>query len=179
MKSHNRLALSRRFVPLFSALLAIASVAVSPLATAASIKYTNPSCSSFVVSGTPPTQTVTCTGSPQLGKLTYSGSSCTSFAITGAPPNQTLTCVSAGSVPACAPAANPPTPARKKSTTISANCSNQPLPNGYVWTGTGCADKTTPTCTLSKGTPGTYTFGVKATNGAGTGVSSPISVTWQ
>jgi hypothetical protein len=178
LKSHYCFALARRSVPLFSAFLAIAAVAVSPLATAASVKYTNPSCTSFVVSGTPPTQTVTCAGSPQLGTVTYSGSGCTSFAMTGVPPNQTLTCVSGGGVPVCTPTANPSAPANGQSMTISANCSNQPFPNGYIWTGGSCAGRTTSTCTVSKGKTGTIIFSVKATNGAGAGVPGQLSVTW-
>lgn len=178
MKSHNCLALARRSVPLFSALLAIATIAVSPLAMPASVKYTNPSCSSFVVSGTPPTQTVTCAGSPQLGKMTYTGSSCSSFAITGLPPNQILTCVSGGGVPICTLTANPSAPAAGQSATITANCTNQPFPNGYVWSG-GCPGRTTSTCTVTKSKAITVIFSVKATNGAGAGVPSELSVHWK
>ena len=40
--------------------LGAALLAASPRINAATFTYTNPSCSSFVVSGTPPTQTVAC-----------------------------------------------------------------------------------------------------------------------
>ena len=165
-------------MPLSSALLALASLSVSALATAATVAYTNPSCSSFVVSGTPPNQTVTCAGSPQLGTVTYSGSSCTSFAVTGVPPNQILTCVSGGGVPVCTLTASPPAPATGQSATITANCSNQPFPNGYVWSG-GCPGNLTSTCTVTKSKPITVIFNVKATNGAGAGVPGQLSVSWK
>jgi hypothetical protein len=111
--------------------------------------------------------------------MTYSGGSCTNFALTGVPPNQTLTCVSGGGVPVCTPTANPSAPARGTSTTISANCSDQPFPNGYLWTGGACAGRTTPTCTVSRNRTGTVVYSVKATNGAGAGARGQISVTWQ
>jgi len=67
-------------------------IALSPRPNAATFTYTNPSCSSFVVSGTSPTQTVTCvTGggtvptctptanpaSPAVGQQTTISANCT------------------------------------------------------------------------------------------------------
>jgi hypothetical protein len=85
-------------------------------------------------------------------------------------------------VPVCAPTANPPSPlAVGQPTTISANCSNQPTANSYVWTGGNCATSTTgPTCTEQKSRARTVEYTVKASNTAGTGSASPsLSVTWQ
>jgi hypothetical protein len=114
------------------------------------------------------------------GLLTYNGPSCVSFALSGTPPNQQLTCVGAGgaTLPTCAPAAQPSAPAAGKSTTISANCSNQPLPNGYTWTGSNCAGQVGSTCTVTKGKPGTIAFTVSGSNTTGTGTPVPLSVTW-
>jgi hypothetical protein len=112
--------------------------------------------------------------------LTYTDAACTGFALGGAPPAQTLTCVGGGGgggVPVCAPAANPATPAAGQSTTISANCSNQP--NGYVWTGGTCVGTTGATCTVSKRRAGPTTYTVSATNGTGTGAAASITVNWQ
>ena len=71
-------------------------VSLSPKPDAATFTYTNPACASFTVTGTPPTQTVTC--------VTSGG----------------------GAVPVCAPSASPAFPAIGQQTTISANCTNQP-----------------------------------------------------
>ena len=117
-------------------------------------------------------------GPPQPGKLTYVSPSCSEFVTSGTPPNQTLTCISGGSVPVCAPSASPAAPAKGQATTISANCSNQPLANGYAWTGGTCAGSTGPTCTASRSRAGTVTYSVRAVNGAGAGPPAPISVTW-
>jgi hypothetical protein len=133
-------------MPLSSALLALAALTVSALATAASVTYTNPSCSSFVVSGTPPTQTVTCVG--------------------------------AAGVPTCAPTANPASPQVGQSTTISANCTNGPLANGYVWTGGTCAGTTGSTCTVVKSRVVAVTYSVSARNVSGTGTAAQITVSW-
>ena len=111
-------------------------------------------------------------------QLTYSDPSCTGFAMGGLPPNQTVNCVSGGSVPVCAPTANPRNPAAGQTTTISANCSNQPLANGYVWTGGACAGLTVATCTVKKIVAATVTYSVRASNVAGTSPAAPISVTW-
>jgi hypothetical protein len=99
--------------------------------------------------------------------------------MSGLPPNQMLTCVSGGTVPVCAPTANPPNPSQGQTTTISANCSNQPQPNRYVWTGGACAGLSSPTCTVSKGKSTTVTYSVKASNATGTGTPAQISVTWR
>jgi len=127
---------------------AVLAFSPAPSAPAATLNYNNPACSSFVVSGTPPTQTVTC--------------------------------VAAGGgagVAVCAPTANPTAPAIGQSTTISANCSNQPT--GYVWTGGACLGLTTATCKVTKSRGVTVNYTVSAINAAGTGAAAPISVTWQ
>jgi hypothetical protein len=134
-------------MPLCSALLALASLAVSAIATAASVTYTNPSCSSFVVSGTPPTQTVTCVGG-------------------------------GAGVPVCAPTSNPASPAVGQSATISANCSNGPLANGYVWTGGTCAGLTGSTCSVVKSRRVSVTYSVNASNASGSGTAAQITITW-
>jgi hypothetical protein len=134
--------------------------------------------------GVPPNATqaftlIVNTGPALPAELTYSDPSCTAFVTSGSPPSQTLTCVAAGGVPVCAPTASPPTPSKGQATTISANCSNQPQPTGYVWTGGACAGLTGPTCTVSKNKATTVTYSVGATNAAGTGASAQISVTWR
>ena len=111
--------------------------------------------------------------------LTYTDAACTGFVISGTPPKQTVTCVGASAVPVCAPTASPAAPAAGTSTRISANCSNQPLPNGYTWTGAGaCATDTSATCTISYSKAGTLSFTVAARNASGAGAAAPISVTW-
>ena len=80
-----------------AAAAAFAAAALSPLAMGASVTFTSSNCSSYVLSGTPPNQTVTC--------------------VAGG---------GGGGVPVCAPTANPPTPSVGAATTISANCSNVP-----------------------------------------------------
>jgi hypothetical protein len=113
------------------------------------------------------------------GTVTYSDSSCTSFVISGVAPNQTVSCVGGGAAtPVCAPSANPNAPAAGQLTTISANCSNQPLANGYVWTGSGCAGFTGPTCTVRKSTAQTVVYSVSGSNAAGTGAAAQINLTW-
>lgn len=62
---------------------------------------------------------------------------------------------------------------------ISANCSNQPLPNGYTWTGGTCAVQTGATCGFRNYSAGIITFTVAASNAAGAGPAAPISITWQ
>jgi hypothetical protein len=79
-------------------------------------------------------------------------------------------------VPTCAPTANPPSPAANTQTTISANCSNSPT--SYLWTGGTCGGTTAATCIVSKSKPTTMTYGVTATNAAGTSAVAQISVTW-
>jgi hypothetical protein len=113
------------------------------------------------------------------GTATYTDSSCTSFVISGAAPNQTITCVGGGAAkPVCVPTANPAAPVAGQSTTISANCSNQPLANGYVWTGGACAGLTGPTCAVRKSTAQTIAYSVSGSNAAGTGAAAQINVTW-
>src|SRR5258706_6950456 len=96
MTTRNLYSLARPVVALCALAMAAALLALSPRAPAATFTYTNPSCSSFTVSGTPPAQTVTCVSA------------------------------GGGGVPTCAPTANPTAPAVGTPTTISANCSNQP-----------------------------------------------------
>jgi hypothetical protein len=122
-------------------------------ALGATFTYTNPSCTSFQISGTPPTQTVTCVTSGGGG--------------------------GGGSVPVCAPSANPAAPPLGSSTTITANCSN--APTAYVWGGTGCLSSTTGTCTVTNSSTRNkkITFTVQATNASGPGAQASIAVTWQ
>lgn len=110
----------------------------------------------------------------------YTSSGCSSFVVSGTPQNQTVTCVSGGSsVPVCAPTANPVAPQVGQGTTISANCSNAPLANSYVWTGAGCAGLTGPTCAVtSKSRPTSVTYSVSASNALGAGAPAQITVTW-
>jgi len=101
------------------------------------------------------------------------------LALSGTPPNQILTCLTGGgATPVCAPTANPAAPAAGESTTISANCSNQPNANGYVWSGGNCASVTGSSCVTKQRRPGTVTFTIKASNAAGQGAPTQLSVTW-
>jgi len=111
--------------------------------------------------------------------VTYTSSVCTSFVVSGTPPNQTVTCSGGGTVPTCNPTANPPSPATGQATTITANCSNQPLSNGYVWTGAACVGLTGDTCNVTGKTKRTsITYTVSASNAAGTGPPASITVSW-
>ena len=148
VKIHDLCVFPRPSMPLTSALLALASLTVSALATAASVTYTNPSCSSFVVSGTPPTQTVTCVG------------------------------VGTG-VPVCAPTVNPASPAIGQQAIISANCSNGPLANSYVWTGGTCAGITGSSCPVVKSRALSVIYSVRASNASGPGTPAQITATWK
>jgi hypothetical protein len=108
--------------------------------------------------------------------LTYTSPACTSFALSGPASSQTLSCAGGGGAPVCTPTNSPSSPAIGTSTTVSANCTNQPTT--YSWTGTGCAGSTAATCSVSKGGAGSRTFTVQATNAAGTSAQAPITVTW-
>jgi len=129
------------------------------------------------------TQAFTLTVNPASSgpaQLSFTDPSCTSYVLSGTPPAQTLTCVSSGSAtPVCAPSANPAAPKPGQATTISANCSNQPFPNGYVWTGAGCMAIAAATCTVTQNFWKTITFSVRASNAAGQGPAAQISVTWK
>ena len=129
---------------------AILAFALRP--QAATFTYTNPACTSFTVSGTAPTQLVTC--------ITSTGGG-------------------GGGVPTCAPTVSPgSTVALNTAITITANCSNQPT--SYQWTGGGCgANGSTTSCTVAKSIAKTVLFTVNATNGSGTGSTAQISVTWK
>ena len=119
--------------------------------------------------------------------VAYTNAACSSFVVSGAPPNQTVTCVIAGGggggagVPVCTPTANPASPVHGQQTTISANCSNGPNANGYVWTGGGCGlnQVTTATCTDNKSARGSKTYTVSGSNASGSGAPAQITVTWQ
>jgi hypothetical protein len=101
------------------------------------------------------------------------------LALSRTPPNQILTCLAGGgATPVCSPTANPAAPTAGQSTTISANCSNQPNANGYVWSGGNCATVTGSSCLTTQRRPGTVTFTVKASNAAGQGAPGQLSVTW-
>jgi predicted acyltransferase len=112
--------------------------------------------------------------------VTYTGAGCTSFVVTGTPTNQTVTCsggISKG-VPVCAPTASPVAPAAGTTTTISANCSNQPTANTYIWTGGPCTLQSGPTCTVGKSRATSVSYTVQASNGSGLGAAAAITVTW-
>lgn len=112
--------------------------------------------------------------------VTYTSSACTSFALSGTPPNQTLTCVSGGGggggVPVCTLTATRTGPAIGQSTTIDANCTNQPT--AYVWTGSGCQGIVASSCTVTKSMAKAVVFTVQGSNPAGQGVPAQITVTW-
>jgi hypothetical protein len=112
--------------------------------------------------------------------VTYAGAGCTSFVVAGTPPNQTVTCShgSSNGVPVCVPTANPVTPAAGTTTTITANCSNQPTTNSYIWTGGPCTLQVGPTCVVGKSRATSVLYSVKATNPSGTGVAADITITW-
>jgi hypothetical protein len=149
LKTHHSLRCWFHSASPWVALSAIATISMSAVAPAATVSYSNPNCSSFSVSGTPPNQTVTCVAG------------------------------GGGGVPVCVPSANPPSPAIGQSTTISANCSNGPSANGYVWTGGTCAGLTGSTCTVTKTRAMSITYSVSASNASGTGSAAQITITWQ
>jgi hypothetical protein len=100
--------------------------------------------------------------------------------VSGTPPTQTVTCVTVGTgVPSCAPTANPASPAIGQQATISANCGNGPLANGYVWTGGTCVGITGSTCTVVKSRAVSITYSVSGSNASGPGAAAPITVTWK
>ena len=132
---------------ILAAAVAFAAAALSSLAMGASVTFTSSNCSSYVLSGTPPNQTVTCVAGGGGG----------------------------GSVPVCAPTANPPTPSAGQATTISANCSNQPT--GYTWSSV-CV-RSGASCTISSPRARSTTFTITATNATGTSAPASITVTWQ
>ena len=151
MTATNRYTLAQRLAA--AGALAVATVFFTllpaPQAPAASLNYNNPACGSITVSGTPPTQTVTCAPAGGGG----------------------------AGVPVCAPTANPAAPSLGQSTTISPNCTNQPT--SYLWAGGACLGLTTATCQVSRLRAATLTYTVTATNAAGAGTPAQISVTWQ
>jgi len=97
MNRINAYAFVRPILALCGLAAAAAIFVFSPKVPAATFTYTNPSCTSFTISGTPPTQTITCVSSG-----------------------------GGGGVPTCAPTASPPAPAINAQSTLSANCSNTP-----------------------------------------------------
>jgi hypothetical protein len=134
----------------FAAAAAFAAAALSPLALGASVTFTSSNCSSYVLSGAPPNQTVTCVAGSGGG--------------------------GGGSVPVCAPTANPPKPSVGTATTISANCNN--APTGYTWTGGPCPHAGA-SCTVAAPRATPVTFTIRATNATGTGAAASITITWQ
>jgi hypothetical protein len=151
MTATNRYTLAQRTAAACALVLAIAFLTLSPTsqAPAASLNYNSPACASLTISGTPPTQTVTCVPAGGGGAGT----------------------------PVCTPTANPAAPTLGQSTTISPNCTNQPT--SYLWAGGACLGLTTATCKVSKLKAVTVTYSVTATNAAGAGTPAQISVTWQ
>jgi hypothetical protein len=103
----------------------------------ATFTYTNPSCTSFQISGTAPTQTVTC-----------------------------VTSGGGGSVPVCTPTANPASPMHGNSTTISANCTNSPTAYVWTGSGCLSATSTC-TVTKSHATTVTFTVQGTNASGTG------------
>jgi hypothetical protein len=150
MTATNRYTLAQRLAAACALALATAffTLLPAPQAPAATLNYNNPACGSITVSGTPPTQTVTCV--PAGG---------------------------GAGAPVCTPTAIPAAPTLGQSTTISANCTNQPT--SYLWAGGACLGLTTATCKVSKLKAVTVTYSVTATNAAGAGTPAQISVTWQ
>jgi hypothetical protein len=112
--------------------------------------------------------------------VTYTGAGCTSFVVSGTATNQIMTCKGASSsgVPVCVPTANPTSPAVGTTTTITANCSNQPTANSYIWTGGACSLQSGPTCTVGKSRATSVAYSVQAINPTGLGAAAGITVTW-
>jgi hypothetical protein len=130
----------------FAAAAAFAAAALSPLAQGASVTFTSSNCSSYVLSGTPPNQTVTCVAGGGGG---------------------------GGGVPVCAPTASLLTPSRGQTSTISANCSN--TPTGYTWS-RGCTNaKGTCVVIEGKPTSITYTVSATNSTGTGATASITIT----
>ncbi|HTS22138.1 MAG TPA: hypothetical protein VMN79_10040 [Casimicrobiaceae bacterium] len=116
---------------------------------------------------------------PHAATFTYNSPSCTGFTVSGTAPNQTITCNSTttGALPTCAPTVDNPSPSGGQTVTVTANCSNSPTT--WVWTGGGCASKTTGSCQITKASRTTVTITVKATNTSGTGSTAQISISWK
>jgi len=130
----------------WAAVAAIAALAQSPLATAANVTFTSSNCSSYVLSGTAPNQTVTCVAGGGGG----------------------------GGVPVCAPTVTPPTPGVGQSATITANCSN--APTKYIWTGGTCARAgATCVVEKAKATSVTYTVQGTNSSGTGAAASITVT----
>jgi hypothetical protein len=110
--------------------------------------------------------------------FTFNNPNCSGFVVSGSPPTQTVACATGGAVPVCTPATPQTTVAVGTQVTIAANCTNSPT--SYLWTGGGCgANGATTSCTVTKSRSATITFTVAGINGAGTGSTGQISVTWQ
>jgi hypothetical protein len=121
MKGRNILAATSPLTRWCILTLGVALLAALPKTHAATFTYTNPSCTTFAVSGSPPTQTVTCMTSTA-----------------GTP-----TCA-----PTVSPASPM---AIGQSATITANCSNQPTSYTWTGGGCGTNGSTTCTVTKSRG----------------------------
>ena len=107
--------------------VAAALITLSPRVPAATFTYTSQSCSSFIIAGTPPAQTVTC----------VSGGG--------------------GGAPVCAPTATPAAPLVGSSTTINPNCSNQPTGYVWTGGACAGLTTATCTVTKSRPSTVTYT----------------------
>jgi hypothetical protein len=129
----------------FAAAAAFAAAALSPPALGASVTFTSSNCSSYVLSGTPPKQTVTCVAGGGGG----------------------------GGVPVCAPTASLLTPSRGQTSTISANCSN--TPTGYTWSRGCTNAKATCDVIDGKPTSITYTVSATNSTGTGATASITIT----
>jgi hypothetical protein len=110
--------------------------------------------------------------------LIFTDSTCSNFTMSGPLSAQVMNCIPGGGgpTPVCAPTANPAAPSVKQQVTITANCSNSPT--SYVWTGSGCAGGTGPSCAVTKSKPATTIFSVQGINGSGPGAAAQITVTW-
>ncbi len=77
-------------------------------------------------------------------------------------------------VPTCTLGSSSTTPTVGSNITLTASCSNSPT--SYTWT--NCSS-TGSTCTATRGTPGSVTYQVTATNAGGTSSPATVNVTWQ
>jgi hypothetical protein len=145
MTRRNLYSLAQPAVALCALATAALLLTLSPRVPAATFTYTNPSCTSFVVAGTPPAQTVTCVSA------------------------------GGGGVPACAPTANPGAPAVGGSTTISGNCSNQPTAYIWTGSGCSGITAAACTVTKSRTGTVTYTVSAVNTSGTGTAAQISVT----
>jgi len=147
MTATNRYTLAQRPAAACALALATALLAFSPSpqAPAATLNYDNPACASLTISGTPPTQTVTCV--PAGG----------------------------GGVPVCAPTANPAAPAIGQQTTISANCTNVPTSYVWTGGGCLGLTTATCKVTKTRATTVAFTVLGTNASGAGTAAQISVT----